>query len=119
MDERSLVEEEWRYVVSLLPRDFEERAFAKLAIRRRRNIATAEELLRLVLAYSVCDFSLRQLAARAKAGGLARAAGGGVYRAPCARPTWGWRGRAGAARAPRHTLARGGVVLADRGYAHR
>src|SRR3989304_4137812 len=71
MDERSLVEEEWRYVVSLLPRNFEERAFAKLAIRRRRNIATAEELLRLVLAYSVCDFSLRQLAAWAKVSGLA------------------------------------------------
>src|SRR3989304_2189634 len=81
MDERSLVEEEWRYVVSLLPRNFEERAFAKLAIRRRRNIATAEELLRLVLAYSVCDFSLRQLAGWGEGrgrGGRGGRAGGGV-----------------------------------------
>ena len=71
MDERSVVESEWQYVVSLLPKDLEARATQKLAIQRRRNIASAEELLRLVLAYSACDFSLRQLAAWAKVTGLA------------------------------------------------
>lgn len=71
MDERALVEDEWRYVVSLLPPDFEERAFSKFAIQRRRRVTSGEELLRLVLAYSVCDFSLRQLAAWARVTGLA------------------------------------------------
>jgi hypothetical protein len=71
MNERAVVESEWQYVVSFLPPDFEERAFEKLAIQRRRNIASAEELLRLVLAYSACDFSLRELAAWAKVIGLA------------------------------------------------
>jgi hypothetical protein len=71
MNERALVEDEWRYVVSLLPPDFEERAFSKFAIQRRRRVTSGEELLRLVLAYSVCDFSLRQLAAWARVTGLA------------------------------------------------
>lgn len=88
MDERSLVEEEWQYVVSLLPRDFEERAFAKLAIRRRRNIATAEDLLRLVLAYSVCDFSLRQLAAWAKVSGLAELSDVAALKRLCGASEW-------------------------------
>lgn len=66
-----MVEDQWRYVMSLLPGDLEARAVSTLAIQRRRSITTAEELLRLVLAYSACDFSLRQLAAWARLTGLA------------------------------------------------
>lgn len=58
-------------MLQLLPDDLEESALAKLAIRRRRGVDSAENLLRLALAYAVCDFSLRQTAAWAKVTGIA------------------------------------------------
>jgi hypothetical protein len=70
MDESALVGKEWAWVETLLPSDLEESATAKLAIRRRREIGSASDLLRLALAYSVCDFSLRQTAAWASVIGL-------------------------------------------------
>lgn len=70
MEERALVEEEWRWVEGLLPGDLERTAIDRLAIRRRREITCASDLLRLVLAYAVCDFSLRQTAAWASVIGL-------------------------------------------------
>lgn len=70
MEERALVEEEWRWVEGLLPDDLENSAIDRLAIRRRREITCASDLLRLVLAYAVCDFSLRQTAAWASVIGL-------------------------------------------------
>lgn len=70
MDQGALVQEEWRWVEALLPRDLEESAVARLAIRRRREVSCASDLLRLVLAYSLCDLSLRQTAAWADVVGL-------------------------------------------------
>jgi hypothetical protein len=70
MDCSSVVNDQWEYVLSLLPDDLEASALAKLAIRRRREIASASDLLRVALAYSVCDFSLRQTAAWAQMSGL-------------------------------------------------
>ncbi len=58
-------------MVSMLPADLEERAFSKFAIQRRRRVSNGETLLRLALAYAVCDFSMRQLAAWAKVTGIA------------------------------------------------
>jgi hypothetical protein len=54
----------------MMPPDFESSAVAKLALRRHREIASAGDLLRLALAYGVCDFSLRQAAAWAALTGL-------------------------------------------------
>lgn len=70
MEECALVQEEWRWVEGLLPDDLERSAVDRLAIRRRREITCASDLLRLVLAYAVCDFSLRQTAAWASVIGL-------------------------------------------------
>lgn len=70
MDSSSVVNDQWEYVLSLLPDDLEASAVAKFAIRRRREIASASDLLRLVLAYSACDLSLRQTAAWAQVSGL-------------------------------------------------
>lgn len=70
MEQCSLVQEEWRFVEGLLPDDLEKSAVEKLAIRRRREISCAADLLRVVLAYAVCDFSLRQAAAWADVIGL-------------------------------------------------
>lgn len=67
----AIVNEEWKFVLQLLPQDLEESAHEKLAIRRRRGVESGADLLRLALAYSVCDFSLRQAAAWAKVAGVA------------------------------------------------
>lgn len=71
MKNTDIIDAEWKYVLQLLPDDLEESALEKLAIRRRRGVDSAENLLRLALAYSVCDFSLRQTAAWAKVSGIA------------------------------------------------
>ena len=60
----------WFHVLSVLPDDLEESAREKLAIRRCREIQSAADLLRMCLAYGVCDMSLRQAAAWATTIGL-------------------------------------------------
>jgi len=55
----SLLEEEWAETLQTIPVDLEETARETKALQRRREIKTATDLLRLVLAYSVCDWSLR------------------------------------------------------------
>lgn len=71
MKSNAIINEEWKFVLQFLPRNLEETAQEKLAIRRRRGVESAESLLRLALAYSVCDYSLRQTAAWAKVAGVA------------------------------------------------
>ena len=72
MENKALLENEWQYVLNMMPPDLEESAAAKLALQRRREIASASDLLRLALAYGVCDMSLRQTAAWAELIGLGR-----------------------------------------------
>ncbi|MBE7561149.1 IS4 family transposase [bacterium] len=57
-------------MLSLLPGDLEASCEEKLALVRRRRISSAEDLLRLCLGYSLCDMSLRQLAAWSTVAGL-------------------------------------------------
>jgi hypothetical protein len=71
MENQRYVEEEWPYILSLMPRNLEELCGSKLAMTRRREIANASDYLRLCMAYSICDMSLRQTAAWATAIGLA------------------------------------------------
>lgn len=63
-------DEDWLHVLSMLPDDLDESCRSKLAIERFREIRTAADLLRLCLAYGVCDLSLRQAAAWASTIGL-------------------------------------------------
>ena len=72
MENKALLENEWQYVLNMMPPDLEESAVAKLALRRRREIGSASDLLRLALAYGVCDMSLRQTAVWAELIGLGR-----------------------------------------------
>jgi len=72
MQDSALVNDQWPLVLSLLPKDLEASAVEKFAIRRRREVTSASDLLRLALAYSVCDLSLRQTAAWAQVSGLGR-----------------------------------------------
>ena len=72
MDNQAIVEQEWQYVLNMMPPDLEDSAVAKLALQRRREVSSAADLLRLALAYGLCDFSLRQTAAWAQVVGLGR-----------------------------------------------
>lgn len=70
MNTQAVVGDNWAYVVNMLPGDMEDSAFTKLALQRRRQITCAQDLLRLCLAYGLCDLSLRQLAAWAQLTGI-------------------------------------------------
>ena len=56
-----LVDEQWATVLQMLPESLDLEATAKetKALLRKRKIKKAGDLLRLVLAYAVCDWSLR------------------------------------------------------------
>lgn len=65
-----LVSSDWGTVSSRIPVDID--AFAKetMALQRRREVKSPMDLLRLVLAYSICDWSLRLVGAWAAIIGL-------------------------------------------------
>ena len=55
----SWIDEEWSKAAETIPADLEKTARETNALLRRREIKQASDLLRLVLAYCVCDWSLR------------------------------------------------------------
>src|SRR5512135_2608949 len=61
---------DWEQVQRLVPLDLEASARASGAIRRRRQVRSAADLLRLVLAYVLTTYPLRLLAAWALLLGL-------------------------------------------------
>jgi hypothetical protein len=63
---REVVEDEWAYLVGLLPANLDELAEESGALQRRRAVVSAQDLLRLALAYAAHDWSLRQTAAMAE-----------------------------------------------------
>jgi len=70
MENTELVGNEWQYILDMMPSDLEETAHAKLAIERRREIWDAADLLRLALAYGVCDLTLRETSVWAAMAGI-------------------------------------------------
>jgi hypothetical protein len=71
---------QWRYVLDMMPADLERSAAAKLALVRHREICEAGDLLRLALAYGLCDYSLRQTAAWATLAGIGQLSDVGVMK---------------------------------------
>lgn len=67
-----LIDKEWEEVVESIPVDLEKSARESKALIRRREIKSASDLLRLVLAYSLCDWSLRLVGAWAVVIGLGK-----------------------------------------------
>src|ERR1017187_2642813 len=63
MDPRSLHEDDWDYVRTLLPTDLEDSARLTQALRRCRNVPDAAALIRMALAYALTDLSLKDVAA--------------------------------------------------------
>jgi hypothetical protein len=54
---------EWEALVRRLPADLERSAVTTGALVRRRKVKTAQALLRMILLYAACDWSLRTLGA--------------------------------------------------------
>jgi hypothetical protein len=67
----SLVGDDWTKVSRRIPLDIEAAAQETKALQRKRKVRSAHDLLRLVLAYSICDCSLRMVGAWAATLGLA------------------------------------------------
>jgi hypothetical protein len=65
------VEQDWPFLLSLLPPDWEERARTSGAFRRRRGIPDASAFLRLLFAYAYCGLSLRLTVCWAQLRGVA------------------------------------------------
>lgn len=85
---REVHADEWRYVATLLPPDIERLATEMGAIRRRREVASAEGLARLVLAYGVTNLSFKEVAAWASAEGVADLSGPGLFYRMCHAEAW-------------------------------
>jgi len=77
--EASLHEDDWEYVLTLLPADLEESARRTSALLRCRNIPDAAALMRMALAYAVSDLSLKDVAAWASALKVADITGPGLF----------------------------------------
>ena len=58
----SLVAQDWEQAKLVLPSDLERSAQTSRALIRRRGIQCAEDLLRIILVYAVCDWPLRLVA---------------------------------------------------------
>jgi hypothetical protein len=73
MHQQLFLEEDWAYLLSFLssPKELERSASAFGAIRRIREISSANSLLRLMMVYGFCGLSLRRTAAWAAEAGLA------------------------------------------------
>ena len=73
MQDAELIEFQWPYLVSLIgsAEELERSAVASGALVRRRQVRSAETLLRLAMMYGFCGFSLRQTAAYAQTIGFA------------------------------------------------
>ena len=73
MNALTLLEEQWAYIVSLVPCGMylDKSAKAAGALTRKRCVFNAKQLLRLILAYTLVGMTLRQTAAWAQVMGIA------------------------------------------------
>ena len=71
METTRIVAQDWPDVLRLMPVDLDRSASEHSAIERRREISSGGDLLRLALAYAVCDYSLRETGAWAERIGMA------------------------------------------------
>lgn len=81
-------QDDWTRLCNHLPLDLETTAYATQALQRKRHIQSATDLLRLVLAYSLGDYSLRQLGAWAHLIQLGTLSDVALYRRLCRTKTW-------------------------------
>ena len=66
MKQVNLMEEEWEFLTDLLPQDWREQARMTGALRRARDVSSADCLLQLILMHTATGLSLRQTVVRAR-----------------------------------------------------
>lgn len=73
MKNQEILEYQWPYLLSFIPNNesLDESARRFGALTRRRQVSSAEQILRLALAYGFCGLSLRQTAGWAESAGVA------------------------------------------------
>ncbi len=86
---QSLIEDEWEIIRRFLPDDLEQSARDHGAMRRRRGqISSAEQLLRLILMHVAGGLSLEQTVTRAQARGLASLNAMALHKRLCTSYEW-------------------------------
>jgi Transposase DDE domain len=86
---RSLIEDDWEVIRRLLPDDLEQSAREHGAMRRRRGqVNSAEQLLRLILMHIAGGLSLEQTVTRAQARGLASLNAMALHKRLCTSREW-------------------------------
>lgn len=108
METRELLDDaKWAQVLEHLPEGYEEAAFRLRAIQRRRVFRSGSDVLRVAMAYAVCDLPLRPTAVWVKTSGLGEISSPGVLKRLRKATDWlGWlvltclADRAGAKRGP-------------------
>lgn len=85
----TLIEDQWPVIRQLLPEDLDQSARAHGAMRRRRGqIKSAEQLLRVILLHVAGGLSLEQTVARAEARGLVKLNAMALHKRLCASHQW-------------------------------
>src|SRR5258705_13538052 len=85
----SLVEDQWPVILRLLPEDLDQSARQHGAMRRKRGqIQSAEQLLRLILLHVAGGLSLEQAVARAEARRLVTLNAMALHKRLCASHQW-------------------------------
>jgi DDE family transposase len=86
---RSLIEDDWPVIRRLLPDDLEQSAREHGAMRRKRGqVQSAEQLLRLILMHVAGGLSLEQTVTRAQARGLATLNAMALHKRLCTSRLW-------------------------------
>ena len=86
---RTLIEDDWEVIRRLLPDDLEQSAREHGAMRRRRGqVSSAEQLLRLILMHVAGGLSLEQTVTRAQARGLATLNAMALHKRLCSSYEW-------------------------------
>lgn len=75
-----ILEEEWGVITRFLPEGWQELARSTGALKRARQVSSADVLLRLAFLYAASGLSLQHAAARATTSGLARISGVGLMK---------------------------------------
>jgi hypothetical protein len=75
-----ILEEEWGVITQFLPEGWQELARSTGALKRARQVGSADALLRLAFLYAASGLSLQQAAARATTSGLARISAVGLMK---------------------------------------
>jgi hypothetical protein len=83
-----LIDQDWDIVKQMLPSDWEESARQCGALRRRRQVGTAEVLLRLILLHVAGGLSLHQTAVRANGFGWASVSAVALFKRLRASGNW-------------------------------